>query len=73
MVRINVRQLASELDWKIADLWKATGKTEKDRVSYNTLILYWHNSIKRVNLKDLVKICDALQCDLDELIEYKHK
>lgn len=73
MFKINIRRLAIEKDWKITDLWRATGENEKDRVAYNTLILYWHDIIKRFNKKDLIKICDALECDLDELIEYKYK
>lgn len=69
MFKINVRQLASEKDWNISDLWRATGD-ENDRVAYNTLIAYWHEYIKRMNIKDLIKICDALGCDLANLIEY---
>jgi DNA-binding Xre family transcriptional regulator len=73
MFKINVRQLASDKDWNISDLWRATGIDKNDRVDYNTLILYWHGYIKRMNVKDLIKICDALHCDLSELIEYEHK
>jgi DNA-binding Xre family transcriptional regulator len=69
MFKINLRQLASVKDWNISDLWRATGE-ENDRVAYNTLIAYWHGYIKRLNIKDLVKICDALDCNLSDLIEY---
>jgi len=70
MFKINVRRLATEKDWKIADLWRATGEDEKDRVCYNTLLAYWHEYVRRMNVKDLVKICKALDCELFELIEY---
>jgi len=70
MFKIHLRSLLSEIDWNISELYRATGG-DNDGVCYNTLLAYYHEYIKRVNIKDLIKICDALNCDLDELIEYK--
>jgi putative transcriptional regulator len=71
MFKINLRRLASEKDWSISELWRQTADAEKDRVNYNTLLAYWHEYAKRLNIKDMVKICDALGCKLSELIEYE--
>jgi DNA-binding Xre family transcriptional regulator len=69
MFKINVRELAVKKDWNVSDLWRATGG-ETDGVSYNTLLAYWHEYVKRTNIKDLIKLCDALECDLSELLQY---
>ncbi len=53
------------------DLWRATDpKDERNRISYNTLILYWHECIQRINTRDIEKLCQALDCTVGELLEY---
>jgi len=69
MFKINLRRLLSEVDWNISELYRATGG-DNDGVCYNTLLAYYHEYIKRVNIVDLIKICDALECSLSDLMEY---
>jgi putative transcriptional regulator len=42
-------------------------------IRLNTINAYYHNYIKRMNVDDLIKICNALRCDLSDLLEYKHE
>jgi putative transcriptional regulator len=44
--------------------------SRKTKIRKNTINAYYHGYIERINVKDLNKICDALNCRLDELIEY---
>jgi DNA-binding Xre family transcriptional regulator len=69
MFKIHLRRLLSDIDWNIAELYRATGG-DAGGVCYNTLLAYYHEYIKRVNIVDLVKICDALDCKLSDLMEY---
>ena len=47
-----------------AELAEATG------IRPNTINDLYHNVADRVGLEQLDKICEALQCDLTEIIEY---
>lgn len=69
MIKINLRQLLFDREMSQADLWRLTGG-KKTGVRYNTINAYYHGYVKRMNVKDLVKICDALGCELKDLIEY---
>ena len=40
------------------------------KIRSGTINAYYHGFIKRMNINDLIKICDALNCSLDELLEY---
>jgi putative transcriptional regulator len=71
MFKINLEEILDERDMNISELWRKTGG--KSGVRYNTLLAYYHGYIKRINIQDLIKICDALECDLSELIEYSPK
>lgn len=42
----------------------------KTGIRPGTINAYYHGFVKRMNVKDLIKICDTLDCRLDELIEY---
>lgn len=66
-MRCNLKRLLFERDLKQIDLHRMTG------IRYETINAYYHNYVKRMNVKDLIKICDALQCKLSELIEYDPK
>lgn len=68
MFRIKVNDLLEKKDWNLSELWRRTGG--KKGVRYNTLIAYRDGYIKRMNVKDLIKMCDAFGCALVELIEY---
>jgi putative transcriptional regulator len=69
MFTINLKKLLENKEWNISDLWRATGG-KKSGVRYNTLLAYYHGYIKRPRINDLIKICDALECKLSDLIEY---
>ena len=43
---------------------------QKTGIRPGTINAYYHGFIKRMNVYDLIKICDALNCRLDELLEY---
>lgn len=44
--------------------------SERADIRPGTINAYYHEYTKRVNLKDLNKICDFLNCKLSDLIEY---
>lgn len=63
MVRILLSRKLGELRWTQADLARATG------IRPATINEYYHEIAERVNLEHLDLICEALDCDLDEIIE----
>ena len=67
MLKCNLRQLLFDRNMNQSDLYRKTG------IRLNTIHLYFHSIIKRMNVDDLTKICDTLHCDLSDLIEYKGK
>lgn len=48
----------------MADLKRRTG------IRDDTISAYYYEYIKRINKEDLNKICKALDCRIDELLEY---
>ncbi len=64
MVRILLSRKMGELRITQSELAEATG------IRPNTINDLYHNVAERVNLDHLDKICEALQCDLSEIIEY---
>lgn len=62
MVRILLSTRLGELRWTQADLARATG------IRPNTISELYHELVDRVNLEHLDLICEALNCDLNELI-----
>lgn len=52
---------------KQSDLKKKTG------IRSGTVNAYYHEYVQRMNVKDLIKICDCLGCSLSELLEYNPK
>lgn len=64
MFKINLKQLLYDNHITQSDLKRKTD------IRYNTINAYYHGYIKRINVADLIKICDALNCRLDELLEY---
>lgn len=44
--------------------------SRKANIRPNTINAYYHEYIKRINIDDLNKICEVLDCRLDELMEY---
>ena len=62
MIRILLSKLLGELRWTQADLARATG------IRPSTINDLYHEMADRVNLEHLDLICEALDCELTDLI-----
>lgn len=62
MIRILLSTKLGEIRWTQADLARATG------IRPNTISELYHELVERVSLEHLDLICEALDCELDELI-----
>ncbi len=62
MVRILLSRKLGELRWTQADLARATG------IRASTINDLYHEIAERVNLEHLDLICEALDCELSDLI-----
>lgn len=62
MIKILLSRKLGELRWTQADLSRATG------IRPATINEYYHDIAERVNLEHLDLICEALHCDLEEII-----
>lgn len=62
MIRILLSSKLGEIRWSQAELSRATG------IRPNTINELYHELVERVNLEQLDLICEALDCQLDELI-----
>lgn len=62
MIRILLSRKLGELRWNQADLARATG------IRPATINELYHEIAERVNLEHLDLICEALDCDLDEIL-----
>lgn len=62
MIRILLSTRLGEIRWTQADLARATG------IRPNTINELYHELVDRVNLEHLDLICEALGCELDDLI-----
>jgi putative transcriptional regulator len=64
MLKFNLKKLLFDRDMNMSDLHRKSG------VRYNTINAYYHGYIKRMNVADLVKLCETLNCKLSGIIEY---
>lgn len=62
MIRILLSNKLGEIRWTQADLARATG------IRPNTINELYHELVDRVNLEHLDLICEALGCELSDLI-----
>lgn len=62
MIRILLSTKLGERRWTQADLARATG------IRPNTINELYHELVERVSLEHLDLICEALNCELEELI-----
>ncbi len=62
MIRILLSRKLGELRWTQADLARVTG------IRANTINDYYHEMAERINLEHFDLICEALDCELEELI-----
>lgn len=64
MIRIHLSRILGEKRWTQADLAKKTG------IRPSTIGDYYHELAERVSLDNLDLICEALDCDITDLLEY---
>ncbi|MDP4144179.1 MAG: helix-turn-helix transcriptional regulator [Bacillota bacterium] len=64
MIKIHLSRILGEKRWTQADLARKTG------IRQNTIGLYYHELIERMNVDHLDKICEVLDCSINDLIEY---
>lgn len=64
MIRILLSKKLGEIKWSQADLARATG------IRPNTISELYHELAERINLEHFDLICEALNCELNELIVY---
>lgn len=62
MIKILLSRKLGELRWTQADLARKTG------IRPTTINELYHEIAERINLEHLDLICEALDCDLDEII-----
>lgn len=62
MMKILLSRKLGELRWTQADLARKTG------IRPSTINELYHEIAERVNLEHLDLICEALDCDLDEIL-----
>jgi len=65
MIRVLLSTKLGELRWNQADLARKTG------IRPTTINELYHDFAVRVNLDHLDAICEALDCDLSEIIVYE--
>ena len=65
MIRILLSRKLGELRWTQADLARKTG------IRPTTINEIYHEIAERINLEHLDLICEALDCDLSEILVYK--
>ena len=65
MIRILLSRKLGELRWTQADLARATG------IRPSTINEYYHELAVRINLEHFDLICEALKCDLPDILTYE--
>lgn len=64
MIKIHLSRLLGEKRWTQADLSRKTG------IRANTISELYNELVERVNLEHLDKICEVLECDIEEVLEH---
>lgn len=62
MIRIKLSRILGDMRWTQADLARATG------IRPSTINEYYHEIAERISLEHLDLICEALNCDVTEII-----
>ncbi|MBQ8133927.1 MAG: helix-turn-helix transcriptional regulator [Clostridia bacterium] len=65
MIKIKLSRLLGDLRISQAELARLTG------IRKNTISNYYNEMTDRVNLEHLDRICEALNCDITELLVYE--
>lgn len=66
-IQIHLGRLLGERKMKMAELSRKTG------ISKNALSELYYEKVKAIRFDTLEKICEALSCQVGELIEYQPK
>lgn len=64
MIRIKLSTKLGELRWNQADLARAT------MIRPNTINEIYNECCKSISIKNLDRICEALDCDITDILEY---
>lgn len=64
MIKIYLSRILGEKRWTQKDLATVTG------IRPSTINEWYHEIVSRLNVEHIDKICEALDCDLSDLIEY---
>ena len=64
MVKIHLSRLLGEKRWTQKDLANATG------IRPSTINEWYHEFVQRLNVEHIDKICEALDCNITDLLEY---
>ena len=65
MIKIHLSRILGEKRWTQADLSRRTG------IRPTTISEIYNEIIERINIDHLDLICEALDCEVSDLIEYK--
>lgn len=65
MIRIKLSTLLGERRWSQADLARAT------KIRPNTINEIYNECCQSINIQHLDRICEALECDITDLIKYE--
>ena len=64
MIKIYLSRILGEKRWTQKDLATVTG------IRPSTINEWYHEIVSRLNVEHIDKICEALDCNLSDLIEY---
>ncbi|WP_092474131.1 helix-turn-helix domain-containing protein [Desulfotruncus arcticus] len=64
MIKIHLSRLLGERKWTQAELARRTG------IRPSTIGDYYHELVERINLNHLDKICEVLECEVSDILEY---
>jgi putative transcriptional regulator len=67
VIKIHLSRLLGERRLTQADLARKTG------IRPSTIGDYYHELVERMNLNHLDKICEVLECDVSDVLEYVPK
>ena len=65
MIKIHLSRILGEKRWTQADLSRRTG------IRPTTISEIYNEIIERINVDHLDLICEALDCEVSDLLEYK--
>ena len=64
MIKNNLSRLLGERRMKMTELCKLTG------LSKNTVFRIYHDKVSNFSLESVDKICNALNCNVQDIFEY---